>query len=59
MTLFQKAQLLKSLQRLDHEMRTRFYPAVLESDEPTEHDDPRDEEQWFLEEQCPSDASFR
>lgn len=52
MTTNQKAQLLKSLQKLDHEMRTRHYPAVLESDEePTEFDDPRDYETFGEEEQ--------
>lgn len=57
MTTVQKAELLKRLQRLDHEMRTRHYPAVLE-DEPR-YEDPRTPEQYFLDEQCPSDATFR
>ena len=48
MTTFQKAELLKRLQRLDYEVRLRRYPPVIEADElePTEHDDPRGYEEF-------------
>lgn len=62
MTTYQKAQLLKSMQKLDHEMRTRHYPAVLEADDNREAEQLRevgDAEEFFLAEQCPSDATFR
>lgn len=59
MTTFQKAELLKSMQRMDYEFRLRHYAPVLESDEPTEHDDPRDAVEFFAAEQCPSDSNFR
>lgn len=57
MTTTQKAELLKRMAKLDSE-RLRRYPAVLESDEPR-YEDPRSEEQYFLEEQCPSESTFR
>lgn len=58
MTTFQKATLLKSLQKLDHEMRTRHYPAVLDEreEEPARE---RDAEEFFLAEQMPADSNFR
>jgi hypothetical protein len=48
-----KRQLLNSLQKLDYEMRTRHYPAVIEA----EYD--RDAGEFFAAEQCPSDSTFR
>lgn len=47
-----RRQLLNSLQKLDHEMRLRHYPAVFESDGP-------DAQEFFDAQQSPSDASFR
>lgn len=63
MTTFQKAELLKRMQRLDHEFRTRRYPAVLEADDvgDAEAGEPelRDAEDFFFAEQCPADSNFR
>lgn len=59
MTTFQKAQLLKSLQKLDYDMRLRHYPAVLEADEQVEPEYERDAAEFFAAEQCPSDSNFR
>lgn len=47
-----RRQLLNSMQRMDHEMRTRRYPSVFE-------DEQQDAAEFFAEQQCPSDASFR
>lgn len=58
MTTFQKAQLLKSMQKLDYEMRLRHYPAVLET-EPVEPEYEPDAESFFFAEQCPADSNFR
>lgn len=59
MTTFQKAQLLKSMQKLDFEMRLRHYPNVLDADEPAEPEYERDAAEFFAAEQCPSDSNFR
>lgn len=61
MTIFETRRLLNSLQKLDHEFRTRRYPAVLEADEPREEEPAHamSEEEYFLAEQSPSDRSFR
>lgn len=52
-----RRQLLNSMQKLDHEMRLRHYPAVIEAR--VYEDEGRDAAEFFKAEQCPSDASFR
>lgn len=70
MTTFQKAALLKSLQKLDWEMRTRHYAAVIEAEpapaervryieRQSEEECYGDAEEFFLDQQSPSDATFR
>ena len=60
MTTFQKASLLKSMQRMDWEMRLRHYPAVMEADDrEVPAPEPQDAEAYFLAEQCPADSNFR
>lgn len=63
LTLDEKRRTLETCQRLDHEFRTRRYPAVLEADDvgDAEAGEPelRDAEDFFFAEQCPSDSNFR
>lgn len=50
------------MQKLDYDMRLRHYPAILEADDNREAEQLRevgDAEEFFLAEQCPSDATFR